>query len=157
MDQLLDFFEKHLFESVSNDIYDAKNNQNGSNRGQHKQNRVKEKIDNKTCSRNQSQYDKRSQASAECLPIKNIFHKNLHKKVFDTRMNGVSFQNLSPGKKFLQKKDLHKKVHLPDYTEQLFYFGRMNERIYEKTVLRQLVPPFVSRTSHQSGNSTQRL
>ena len=46
-------------------------------------------------------------------------------------MYEVSLQNLSPEKKFLQKKISIKKVFPPDYTEQLFYFGRMNERIYE--------------------------
>ena len=75
MDQLLNFFEKHLFESVSDGIYDAKDNEDGNNGGQDKQDGIKEKINHKTPHRDQCQYDKRSQASAECLPIKNIFHK----------------------------------------------------------------------------------
>jgi hypothetical protein len=36
MDQLLNFFEKHLFESVPDGIYDAKDNEDGNDGRQDK-------------------------------------------------------------------------------------------------------------------------
>ena len=105
MDQLLNFFEKHLFEGVSDGIYDAKDNEDGNNGGQDKQDGIKEKINHKTPHRNQCQNDKRSETSAERLPIKHIFHKKPPKNLSYTQLYGMSFQYLSWKQKISQQKN----------------------------------------------------
>ena len=120
MDQLLNFFEKHLFESVSDGIYDAKDNEYGNDGRQDKQDGMKEKINHKAPHRNQCQNNKRSQTSAERLKIKNIFHKAI--SIINCPAPNCTecrFNICRESKKFHNKKTTGTKELLPNYTGEL--------------------------------------
>ena len=120
MDQLLDFFEKHLFESASEGIYDAKDHDNSKDGGQDKQDGIKEKINHKAPHRDQCQNDKCPEASAECLPIKYMFHKATSIINCPTpNCTECRFNICRENKSFCNKKTTGTKELLPNYTGEL--------------------------------------